>query len=71
MAIATNIPQRLKTAFVVQGHIVKLCYLIYHSRRMPCNVLSENYVIKAWLFHAKTTCNVKLDMNKLLVMYFK
>ncbi len=47
MAIATNIPQRLKTAFVVQGHIVKLCYLIYHSRRMPCNVLSENYVIKA------------------------
>ncbi len=30
LAIATNIPQRLKTGFVVQGHIlINYMYLLY------------------------------------------
>ncbi len=28
LAIATNIPQRLKTAFVVQGHILIIIFMI-------------------------------------------
>ncbi len=29
LAIATNIPQRLKTGFVVQGHIYKYTHIQY------------------------------------------
>ncbi len=31
LAIATNIPQRLKTGFVVQGHILYACIFIYNK----------------------------------------
>ncbi len=29
LAIATNIPQRLKTGFVVQGHIYKSIFVLF------------------------------------------
>ncbi len=41
LAIATNIPQRLKTAFVVQGHILYACIFIYtYNTYLHVNIYS-------------------------------
>ncbi len=80
LAIATNIPQRLKTGFVVQGHIYewysgnwqhKLQYRSYQIYFLPYFVIKmENvFVVYIYIYTDCTINNHKID--KLIKIFIK